>query len=361
MASNYPPETGIRVSSGALKSFLTSVFCAAGTSAEDADLLASILVDNDLRGTFSHGSVTAARYATQMLEGQLNPRPGIRFLSVSDNSAVFDGDGGLGHLPCHRGMLWAIEKAKSKALAAFTARNHGHAGAIGTFTRMAIPHGLLALAISSRRLDLRPDSKATSVIPGSPISIALPSGTKPPLVMDMGTCLPRDEDLMKRHPQIYWRNLALGAALHGLAGILAGLYTDEGFASHKRHADQGMFVLVADVESFLPFEEFRVEMDRFIEAAESMTPMTGLDTAYLAGGLEAEWTERYSREGIPVDDARRAQLTAIADRLGLDTPFSDFEHTRFGRSPKHSRNGQRGIVRRIAHRLSSLLPLVTRM
>jgi hypothetical protein len=54
--ANTPPKEFIRVMPERLRSFVAEAFQNVGTSAEDAALLAELLVVTDLRGVFSHGT-----------------------------------------------------------------------------------------------------------------------------------------------------------------------------------------------------------------------------------------------------------------------------------------------------------------
>ena len=54
---NRPPDTDLRVPSARLRAFVGAAARAAGMAADQADLLADLLVANDLRGVFSHGTV----------------------------------------------------------------------------------------------------------------------------------------------------------------------------------------------------------------------------------------------------------------------------------------------------------------
>ncbi len=66
---NFPPETFKRVSFRDLQAFVSQAGQAVGLPQEKADLLAELLVTNDLRGVFSHGSRQSATYALLMRDG----------------------------------------------------------------------------------------------------------------------------------------------------------------------------------------------------------------------------------------------------------------------------------------------------
>jgi LDH2 family malate/lactate/ureidoglycolate dehydrogenase len=294
--------------------------------------MAHLLVLTDLRGVHSHGTRAAPGYVRLMLDGRVNPRPNITVASETTTTRVYDGDGGMGHLPCYQGTVWAIEAAKQYGTAAVTTRNHFHFGGAGKYTRLAVEQDCIGLAISSHRYPLPPESLVKRVNATSPISIALPAGEQPPLVLDMGAAmLPWDEELFKRMPFAFFKELGIGAVNRALGGVLAGIYLPQFIPPASRwESNQGAFIAVFDVKCFMPVEEFKAEMDRFVSQARQMRPFPGFERAELPGGLEWQRQRDYARLGVPLSHDHWQDLENIARELGVETPFARCEHTRFG-------------------------------
>ena len=95
---NVPPVEAVRVPPAALQQFVEAILAAVGMEAEHASLLAHLLVTNDLRGVFSHGTRQVATYARDLRAGTLNPRPQIRVRDETPTTFAVDGDGGPGLL-----------------------------------------------------------------------------------------------------------------------------------------------------------------------------------------------------------------------------------------------------------------------
>ena len=138
-------------------------------------------------------------------------------------------------------------------VAAVTTRNHFHFGSAGNYSRMALPHDCIGMAISSHRYRPNPDATVMSASGSSPMSIAIPSGEQPPLVLDMSAgFLPAEEDLVARYPSAFFKSLGLGSVFQAMGGIFAGMYsegfrypgTGEGAAPH-----QGAFIAAFDIAS----------------------------------------------------------------------------------------------------------------
>lgn len=326
---NYPPEHGIRIPFGDLKELLVTLFESVNTSSEDANLLASILTRNNQRCLYSHGTGQVPYYLQRIKDGDVNPRPNVTVVQEAAASLVMDGDGGLGYFPCYHGTMKAIEKAKQGGIAAVTTRNHQHVGSAGNYTRLALEHDCIGISASSHRTHLNPDSLIFSVVDSSPSSIAVPAGEQPPLVMDMGGGLVRfEEELFERIPTTYFKVMAFTAAVRALAGVFPGIYRQE-LVDSPWEANQGAFIAIVDVAHFMPLEELKSEMDRFIAEARATQPLPSMETAELAGGNEWTWAKDNEKNGIPMSDDHVIQLQDEADKLGVETPFAKFEHTRF--------------------------------
>ena len=54
---NTPPTDGVRIHAATLRDFTRRIFAAVPLPAADAELVAELLVDTELRGVFSHGVV----------------------------------------------------------------------------------------------------------------------------------------------------------------------------------------------------------------------------------------------------------------------------------------------------------------
>jgi LDH2 family malate/lactate/ureidoglycolate dehydrogenase len=346
---NYPPDHGIRVPAESIRSLLVALFQAVGMPDENAELLSGILSANTVRCNYSHGIGHVPYYLRKIEEGRVNPAPNITDVSESAGSLVLDGDGGLGYFPCWYGTQRIIEKARSCGIAALTTANHQHFGAAGIYTRLAVDHDCIGWSASSHRRHLSPDDPIFGVVDTSPTSFGFPTGDQPPLIADMGGEFIRySEELFAQVPTTFLKVMALTSAVRSLGSILPGIYRQE-IVDSKWEANQGAFIAVIDVAHFLPIDEFKADLDRFISEARSMRPLPGMDRAELAGGNE--WASAKDNEvhGVPLSDDHCAALQAEADRYGIETPFALFEGSRFTTraAPRRGGRGWIGAIRRL--------------
>jgi L-2-hydroxycarboxylate dehydrogenase (NAD+) len=134
-----------RVQAAILVAFIKRAFEAAGLPAGDADILAGLMVEADLRGSDTHGVIRLPIYARRLKAGGVNPRANIRVVRERPSTALVDGDNGIGHLVMRFAAMTAIEKAKHNGVAWVGARMSNHAGP-------AAPYAMASKAIASARI-----------------------------------------------------------------------------------------------------------------------------------------------------------------------------------------------------------------
>lgn len=325
---NSPPKTFVRVSYEDLKKFVVTAAQTVGLPDDKADLLATLLATNDLRGVFSHGTQQIATYAMLMRDGVLNAKPNVQVVKESPVSVLVDGDGGLGYFPAYEGTRLVVEKAKSQGIAVMQSRNHGHFGAAGIYARMALGHDLLMFVTSGHQLDLKPDASIFNAGGGSPMAFVAPTDQEDDFVLDFGAMhdlyggSPYRAAIAKLAPAVVFRSIGLGAICQSWGGLLAGLAMDEE-RSEKDYqgANQGALVIAFRIDLFTEPARFKREMDLYVQKVRALTPLDGFDRAQLPGGPEAERERVYREEGIPVGDWHQKRLEKVADELGIDVPW----------------------------------------
>lgn len=334
---NVLPTEFVRVMPDELRNLVVALFRKADVPEADAGLIVDLLVATDLRGVFSHGTFQIPRYVGQFLKGQLNPQPAVRIVEETETTVTIDGDGGLGHIACHRAARLVVEKAKAQGLGAAVTRNHGHFGSAGKYSRMALDADCVGFAASACLRHPAPDQSVTSAAGSSPMSFAIPAGAEPPLVLDMGCRVPRargDEEfgeVFERIPSTFFKFLGLASVAHILGGIMAGITVLEKQDPDARRGDmdgalihganQGAFICAVDIARFMPMETFKREMDEYVQMVRKLQPFPGYDRADLPGALEWEREREWVETGIPVGPEHQARLERVAEELGVDVPW----------------------------------------
>ncbi len=325
---NTPPSEFVRVAHTDLYDFVERVGLAVNLPAARAARLAQLLVDNDLRGVFSHGTTQIATYARLLREGILNPQPNVEILRETPVSIVFDGDGGLGYFPAYEATLATMAKAKTQGIAIGQSRNHGHFGAAGIYTRLMLGHDLCGYVTSGHQLLLEPNQPYVTAAGGSPHSFLSPAGQETDMIVDFGAIhdlyvsSPHREEISRLAPAIVFRSVGLGAICQSWGGFLAGVPIDTRRAPRTwSGANQGSLVIAFRIDLFIEPEQFKHEMDEYIRQVRQLTPLEGFDASLLPGAIEAQRTQAYQTEGIPVGPDHRQRLEEISVYTGVPVPW----------------------------------------
>lgn len=324
---NRPPVKYTRVTAAAIRLFLQSVFNHVGVTDSKNCFLTECLVENDLRGVFSHGSKLAVQYVHQFKMGELNPDPTLRVYDESPATLIVDGDGGLGYYPAHHLASLLVPKAKELGIAAGVTRNHGHIGAAGIYARIPLNDDLFCYVTSGHQLNLNPGDTMLNAAGGSPMAFGLPTNSEAPFVLDFGAM--HDlysgsgylEQIIDMAPGTVFRSFGLGCVCQALGGFLCGVPVDPERAVRKwSGANQGSFIIVVDINRFLPIAQFKAEMDAYARKIAEMEPLKGYDKSMLAGTLEWERAIRSVEEGIPISSQHADVLNRLAEECGVQSP-----------------------------------------
>jgi uncharacterized oxidoreductase len=133
------------LSAADLTTRVAAIIAAAGSSAEEAQAVATNLVLANLSGHDSHGVGMVPRYIDAVLEGGLKPNTGVRTVMDLGTLLTLDGQRGYGQVVGAQAMALGIERAKTHGSCIMTLANAHHLGRIGHFAEMAVAKGLVAI------------------------------------------------------------------------------------------------------------------------------------------------------------------------------------------------------------------------
>src|SRR5947209_3217384 len=166
-----------RIAAPVLAAFVRRAFEAAGLPAGDAEQVAGLMVEADLRGSDTHGVIRLPIYVRRLKAGGINKRPSIRLAQEKPAAALVDGDNGMGHLVMRFAAQTAIEKAKRSGVAWVGTRMSNHAGPAALYAMMPLAHDMIGiyLAVGSNN-HLPPWGGLENLLGTNPIAIAIPAG-----------------------------------------------------------------------------------------------------------------------------------------------------------------------------------------
>ncbi|MEV8360360.1 Ldh family oxidoreductase [Microbacterium sp. NPDC076895] len=175
------------VSPARLQSTATQILQGGGVPANDAELIATSLVEADRRGTHSHGVMRLPLYVQAVRTGGINPSPTMKWAREQGATAILDAGNGFGQVA----MAHALEKGRQlvakHATAVVAVRGSSHYGAGAYWTSQLSNEGLVAFLISTTGASVTPFGGAEKVLGTNPLTISFPTGANDPVVLDMAS------------------------------------------------------------------------------------------------------------------------------------------------------------------------------
>jgi LDH2 family malate/lactate/ureidoglycolate dehydrogenase len=341
-----------------LEGFVTAVFEAVGALPKHAAIVATRLVEGDLRGRTGHGLMRVRQYVERARAGGINLDPNIQVVHESPVSGVVDGDNGFGPVVVTRATETAIAKAEASGIGWVGARNSNHAGAAGVYPAMALRRGLGAIYMAVAAGNVMPPWGGIERLLGTnPIAVAIPAGESPAFQLDMATTVTSHgtirvmETAGRPLPEGWVVDAAghpitdparadegfllpigghKGSGLNIMIGLLAGVMNGAAFGHDvvgrigplSTPTNTGQTIVVFRPDLFMTAVEFAASMDRHLGELRASAPARGSDPVRLPGERAVELEEEQRRLGIPVPAQLLEDLRRLADELGVADPLS---------------------------------------
>lgn len=345
-----------------LQAFCKKIFKKMGATEADAELASKVLVSADLRGVDSHGVARLSGYVRLWESDRINADPQIKIVHETPSTAVVEGDRGLGLVVAPKAMQIAIDKAKNVGTGWVAVKNSNHFGIAGYHAMMALEHDMIGISMTNASPLVSPTFSVERLLGTNPIAVAIPSDKQPPFVADFATTTAANGKLeilqrMGLEAPKGWVQDAKGIPctnVHVLkdGGALLPLGGDREHGSHKGYclgaivdifsgvfsgANYGpwvppfvSFLPVADdlvgegighffgamrIDAFRPANEFKSNMDNWINRFRSAIPTEGNEKVFIPGDPEREISKIREIEGIPLLETVVKDLEIVAEKF----------------------------------------------
>ncbi len=343
-----------RVEAGRLKLFIQRAFMACDMPARNAERMADLMSEADIGGQDGHGVFRLPQYIGRIRAGGMEVDPDISIHSERPATALLDGGNGPGHLVMSRAAEIAVEKARTTGVAWVGARYSNHAGPAFLYARMPLAEDMIGLYVAVGSANHMPPWGGTDLLLSTnPIAVAIPSNTRPDIVLDMATTVAaygkvktaadRGETMpegwmIDKHgqpltdptrasdglllpiggPKGYGLSLIFGLLAGTLNGAAFGADVVDFNADPQATTNTGHFIVALDIAAFADVETFKTEIDGIWAEMKSSARLPGVDDIRLPGERLASVTEERRANGIPLPPALSARLESLADTLGID-------------------------------------------
>jgi LDH2 family malate/lactate/ureidoglycolate dehydrogenase len=336
-----------------LRRSLAVAFERLGLPPGDAEGLAGLLLDSELRGHPDHGVAALGVLARFYRDGTLNPRPRVRVLHETDGAILLDGDRGAGPGAPTRAMRWCIDRARQRKGMAVAAVRDWQLLVAAPYVRLAADAGLIGFACTNFVPLVAPPGGRTAVFGTNPFAYGLPAGRHPPVVLDVATTVSSmqkvrvaaqqgeplpDGVIFDRagrpitdpaafleggllaplgHPHAPHKGFGLALLVDALSGVLSGA----GFAQGMAGGAAGNFLWALDVEAFLPRQEFLARMDAQLDQIKQGERLAGVDELLVPGERgQRRHLDLSARGVVPLAPASWQLLTAGCTSLAAPLP-----------------------------------------
>lgn len=349
-----------------LHQFAISIFKKMNCSDAHAVLAANALLSADLRGIDSHGIARLSGYVRLWEVKRINATPAIQIVHETPSTAVLDGDQGLGLLVAQEAMKIAIAKAEKVGTGWVSVQNSNHFGIAGYHAMLALEHNMIGVAMTNASPLVAPTFSIDKMLGTNPIAVAAPAGSQPPFVADLATTTAANgklEILQRKNEETPagWVQDQSGhsttdAHILKKGGALLPLGSDREHGSHKGYAlgamvdlfsallsganyapwvppfpayvpmpaqqpgkGIGHFIGAMRIDAFRPADEFKKDMDHWIEGFRNARPMEGHSQVLVPGDPERIAEQERLQDGISLHEEVVKDLHELGARF--DLPF----------------------------------------
>ena len=358
-----------------LRKFMTAAFAAIGVPADEAAIVADVLVESDKRGINSHGvNRFKPIYIDRINAGIQSATTNFDIIKETETTAVVDGHNGMGQVIGHKANQMAIDKAKKYGLGMVAVRNSCHFGIAGYYATQATKQGCIGICGTNARPSVAPTFGVDGMFGTNPLTIGIPTDEDFDFVIDCatsvtqngkieyytrtgekvhpGTVIGRDgkditettDDAVEVLKMIRNGTAALttvggiGEATGGYKGygyamvvkLLSAVLQDGSYGMALDGKDKdgkicpyhlGHFFIAIDTNHFVGEDLTRKKAGEIVRSVRNSTVAPGEKRIYSAG--EKEWLIYQDRltTGVPIYPAVQKEFCDVRDQLKLDFTF----------------------------------------
>ncbi len=330
------------------------IFAAAGSSPEEASLIAKHLVESNLVGHDSHGVIRIKKYVDWEKAGQVLPNRHATIVKDKGASLLVDGGFGFGQVIGREAMDLAAARAAEHGFALVAIRNAGHLGRIGAWAEQLAAAGLVSFHFvntSGFGILVAPHGGRDRRLSANPLAAGSPTKDGPPIILDIATSVLAEGKIQVARnkgekiapgqildgagrpttdPEAFYADPPgailpvgghKGSGLSLFCEVIAGSLTG-GFSSHPeaptaKRLVNNMVTIALDPASFAGTDFFLADLDRLIGWTKASPPMEPGGSVLLPGEIERRTRSNREAGGIPLDDETRAQIIAAGKSVGI--------------------------------------------
>lgn len=357
MAPTDGKAAAVSIAPRRLKDYVASVFRAAGSDADEAEIVADHLVEANRAGHDSHGVMRVYKYVDWVKAGQVVPNRHAGIVADRGAMVLVDGAFGYGQVIGREAMAIGAERAKAHGFAVVSIRNAGHLGRIGAWAEQLADAGLASFHFvntSGFGILVAPHGGSDRRLSANPLAAGVPVSGGRPLILDIATSVVAEGKIqvMKNKGEALAPGLVIdgagrpttdpaafyadppgaifpfgghkGSGLSFFCEVLAGSLSG-GFASNPQSPTAGrlvnnMLTLAFNPAAFGGTDFFAADVHRLIEWTKASRPIEPGSAVLLPGEIE-DRTRAERRDAIPIDGETFHKIVAAGESVGVPAPL----------------------------------------
>lgn len=315
-----------------------------GCSEFVANDVAAHLVDSDLVGVFSHGTVRLPQYLGQQRAGLFDPTKEAVMTTAEGGGPMVDGNLGFGQPASRLATEAAIAEAKDKGTGVAAVVNVGHTGRMGAFADMAAEAGCLGIVLGGGGHEewrqVAPFGGAKGMLPTNPYALSIPGGDRGVVGFDFATSAAAGGKVLAAKsagrmlpegliidsagaPSVDPDDYNSGGALLPAAGPkgfgMALVAEMLGLAVYGEVATGMNWMIVCiDLGRYRGADSYRAAAEACLAEIRDSQPAAGFDSVEIPGERERALNAARLGSGIPVPAATLDTLKNTAAEIGAD-------------------------------------------
>lgn len=341
-----------------LRDFCTQVMQKVGLNEADAKVFADSLLMSEMRGISSHGITRLKGYSDRIKSGEIIADAEPEVITEFDSVLSLDGKNGPGMTVGIAAMKKCVEKAAKTGVCFAAVNNSSHYGFGGYYALYASDRNMIGISMCNSDASVVPYGGAKPMLGTNPLSIAIPAGRNPALVLDMATSVVAKgkvnlaDKLGKTIPEGWIvdkqgnnttnpADILEGALLpfggpkgYGIALIIDILCSTLANAKNSRQIGSffgskdpsafqniGFFMGAIDISKFIDIDLFKERIDVMFDELKACPPAPGFSEVMIPGENAYRAFQSCKNEGIELSETIVKELIGLAEQYGLESPF----------------------------------------
>lgn len=324
---------------------------AAGLSKEAAESTEKFLLQTDMFGIRTHGTLNILPYIRKIEAGGIVKDAKPEVVKEGPSWAVIDGHNGMGYYNADYAMKIGMEKAKQTGLSYIVIRNSSHYGACGVYSVEGAKEGFITITATNVGKTMTVPGGRGRIIGNAPFSYGVPQGDRHPSVfLDVATSnaagmkvnraktagqkvpdgwIVDENGKPTNDPNTKWALYPLGGHkgygmaffIEVLSSIIGGgniLDTPMWDKDAATVCPYSQFFIFIDANQLMPMPEFKGRMDYAVEEIANSPKAEGSDHIYLPGEIEWGKYDKAMAEGLELPDDIERNARELAKMFDLD-------------------------------------------